>query len=127
MNTIEEFFENRLSFNVKKKKKKKKKKILILEVVDCDEFKYFTKIHNPQSLRIKNNFDLIEKLKPLLNYISSNIKKIIKEDEEYCPECSFTITASVDFSDSDYINSECDEFRTRRIGLFECNDDEINV
>ena len=121
MNTIEEFFKNRLSFNVKKN-----------YFTDFrggwlyDEFKYFTKIHNPQSLKIKNNFDLIEKLKPLLNYISSNIKENIKEDEEYCTECFFTITASVDFSDSDYINSEYDEFRTRRIGLFECNDDEIN-
>ena len=85
-----------------------------------DEFKYFTTIHNPQSLNIKNNFDLIEKLKPLLYYISRNIEKFIKEDEEYYPgQCSFKIIASVDFSISDYINSRYDEFRVREIGLFE--------
>ena len=68
----------------------------------CDEFKYFTTINDPQSLNIKNTFDLIEKLNPWLNYISSNIKKIIKEDEEYHPDCDFTITASVDFSNNDF-------------------------
>ena len=63
MYTIEEIFKNRLSFNVKK------------EYFPADfrgdwlydEFKYFTTIHNPQSLNIKNTFDLIEKLKPLVN------------------------------------------------------------
>ena len=45
----------------------------------------------------------------------------MKEDEEYYPECSFMITASVDFSNSDYINSQYDKFRTQKIGLFECD------
>ena len=73
MNTIEEFFKNTLSFNVEKKYRTGN----ICFSVDClwDEFIYTSTIHNPQSLNIKNTFDLIEKLKPLLNYISSNIKK----------------------------------------------------
>ena len=87
-----------------------------------DVFEYSSTIHNPQSLNIKNTFDLIEKLTPLLYYISSNIEKFIKEDEEYRPgEWSFKITASVDFSISDsYINSRYDVFRVSKIKLFEC-------
>ena len=109
MNTIEEFVKNRLSFNVKKKYSTDN----ISFSVDClyDEFKYSSTIHNPQSLYIKNTFDLIEKLTPLLFYISSNIEKFIKEDEEYHPDCYFSITVSVDFTNSDYINSRYDEFR----------------
>ena len=117
MNTIEEFFlKNRLSFNVEKAY------ICFRGVCLYDEFKYSTTIHNPQSLNIKTTFDLIEKLKPLLYSISSNTEKFIKEDKEYYPgECSFKITASVDFSISDYINSRYGEFRVREIGLFECD------
>ena len=119
MNTIEEFFKNTLSFHVEKKYRTGN----ICFSVDCllDEFIYTSTIHNPQSLNIKNTFDLIEKLKPLLNYISSNIKKFMKEAEEYHPDCSFMITASVDFRNSDYINSQYDKFRTQKIGLFECD------
>ena len=91
--------------------------------VDClwDEFIYILAQYTTHSLNIKNTFDLIEKLKPLLNYISSNIKKFMKEDEEYDPECSFMIIASVDFRNSDYINSQYDRFRRKKIGLFECD------
>ena len=38
----------------------------------------------------------------------------MKEDKEYDPECSFMITASVDFRNSDYINSQYDKFRTQK-------------
>ena len=67
----------------------------------CDKFKYSSKIHNPQSLNIKNTLDLIEKLTPLLNYIFSKIENFIKEDEEYHPSCYFAITASVKFTRGD--------------------------
>ena len=79
MNTIEEFFKNRLSFNVEKRYRTGN----ICFSVDClwDEFIYTSTIHNPQSLIIKNTFDLIEKLKPFLNYISSNIKKKKNKNE----------------------------------------------
>ena len=109
MNTIEDFFKNRLSFNVEKKYSADN----VCFIVDClyDEFKYSNTIHNPQSLNIKNTFDLIEKLTTLLYYISSNIERFIKEDEEYHPDCYFSITVSVDFSNSDNINSMYDKFR----------------
>ena len=114
MNTIEEFFKNRLSFNVKNEYSADN----IFFGVNClyDEFKYFSTIHNPQSLNIKDTFDLIEKLTPLLYYISSNIEKFIKEDIEYHPDCYFSITVGVDFSNSNYIYS----IRTQKIGLFDC-------
>ena len=113
MNTIEEFFKNRLSFNVEKEYR------CVSSVCLHDEFNYYSTIHNPQSLNIKNTFDLIEKLKPLVNYISSNIKNFIKEDKEYHPDCSFSISVIVDFSNEPF-NNRYDEFRTDRIGLFEC-------
>ena len=118
METLEEFFKNRISFNVKKKYSIDN----IFFSVDClyDEFYYLSEIHNPQSLNIKNTFDLIEKLTPLLYYISSNIEKFIKEDKEYNPDCYFSITASVDFTNSDYTNSRYAEFRVQNIGLFDC-------
>ena len=113
MNTIEEFFKNRPSFNVEKGYYFCENRCLY------DDFIYSSTIHNPQSLKIKNTFDLIEKLKPLVNYISSNIKKFIKEDEEYHPDCTFSISVIVDFSNEPF-NNRYDEFRTDRIGLFEC-------
>ena len=87
----------------------------------ADEFIYTSIIHNPQSLNIKNTFDLVEKLTPLLHYISSNIKKFIKESEEYYPGCIFSITTEVDFSESNYANSMYDKFREKYIGLFDCS------
>ena len=117
MNTIEDFFKNSLSFNVEKGY------TCFPSVCLYYGFKYSSTIHNPQSLNIKNTFDLMKKLTPLLYYISSNIEKFIKEDEEYHPgECSFKITASVDFSVSDYyINSRYEFFRVSKIELFECD------
>ena len=47
-----------------------------------DEFIYSSTIYNPQSLNIKNTFDIIEKLKPLVNYISSNIESEEESEEE---------------------------------------------
>ena len=85
-----------------------------------DRFKYSSTIRNPQSSNIKNTFDLIENLKLLVNYISSNIKKFIKEDEEYHLDCYFSISVIVDFSNETF-NNRYDEFRTDRIGLFECD------
>ena len=118
MEKPEEFLKNRISFNVKKIYSMDN----IFFSVDSlfDEFCYLSEIHNPQSLNIKNTFDLIEKLTPLLYYISSNIEKFIKEDQEYHPDCYFSITASVDFTNSDYINSRYDTFRVKDIGLFDC-------
>ena len=62
MENLEEFFKNRISFNVKKNYSMDN----ISFSVDCsyDEFYYLSKIHNPQNLNIKNTFDLIEKLTP---------------------------------------------------------------
>ena len=63
----------------------------------------------------------------MVNYISSNLRKIIKEDEEYHPDCSFSIAVSVDFTDIDWrFNNRHDKFRTDEIGLFECDYDGIN-
>ena len=78
MNTLEEFLKrNRISFNVEKNYRA----VNLAFYVDylADEFIYTSTciIHNPQSLNIKNTFDLVEKLTPLLHYISSNIKKKI--------------------------------------------------
>ena len=74
-----------------------------------DEFKYSSTIHNTQSLNIKTTFDLIEKLTPLVKYISSNIEKFIKEDGEYYPDCYFSIGTFVKFTcnevQNNYINN----------------------
>ena len=84
----------------------------------CDDFKYSSKIHKPQSLNIKNTFDLIEKLTPLLNYIFSNIERFIKEDEEYQPDCYFSITASVEFTHGDICYDTNDYWFTKSVVLF---------
>ena len=62
MNTLEEFFKNRISFNVEKNYRA----VNLAFYVDylADEFIYTSIIHNPQSLNIKNTFDLVEKLTP---------------------------------------------------------------
>ena len=77
METIENFFKNRISFNMKKSYIDD---YLIYGFSDPhDKFKYSSKIRNAQSLNIKATFDLIEKLTPLFKYISSNIERFIKE------------------------------------------------
>ena len=73
MENLEEVFKNRISFNVGKKYSAANISFSVDSLYD--EFKYSSTIHNPQNLNIKNTFDLIEKLTPLLYYISSNIKK----------------------------------------------------
>ena len=77
MNTLEEFFKNRISFNVKEYYNA----VSLGFDLDClaDVFTYNSIIHNPQSLNIKNTFDLVEKLTPLLYYILNqkrNFRKI---------------------------------------------------
>ena len=108
MKTIEEVFKNRVSFNVEKS--------YINDYLNYgfsdphDKFKYSNTIHNAQSLNIKTTFDLIEKLTPLFKYISSNIERFIKEDEEYCPNCYFSIDTFVKFTcnevQNNYIKNE---------------------
>ena len=73
MSSVEEIFKNRITFT---EEKSYTNTILSLNSRDCfDEFKYKSKINNPQSLNIKNTFDLMEKLAPLINYIISNLEK----------------------------------------------------
>ena len=73
MSSVEEFFKNRITFT---EEKSYTNTILSLNSRDCfDEFKYKSKINNPQSLNIKNTFDLMKKLAPLINYIISNLEK----------------------------------------------------
>ena len=84
----------------------------------CDKFQYSSKIHNPHSLNIKNTFDLIEKLTPLLNYIFSNTERFIKEDEEYQPDCYFPNTASVEFTRGDICYDTNDYWFTNSVVLF---------
>ena len=61
MNTIEEFFKNRISFNYK-----------LMDAIEImfggERYMYYLNsntIYNPESLNISNTIDLIEKLKPL--------------------------------------------------------------
>ena len=118
MESIENFFKNIISFNMEKS--------YINDYLNYrvgnphDKFKYFSKIHNAQSINIKTTFDLIEKLTPLFTYISSNIEKFIKEDEEYMTECYFSVGAFVKFTcnevQNNYINNE---WHTNYVILFQ--------
>ena len=108
MKNLEEFFKNRILCNMEESYNNH-----YLHHGFCnlhDEFKYSSTIHNAQSLNIKTTFDLIEKLTPLFKYISSNIERFIKEDEEYCPNCYFSIGTFVKFTcnevQNNYINNE---------------------
>ena len=75
-----------------------------------DKFEYSSTIRNAQSLNIKTTFDLKEKLTPLFKYVSSNIEKFIKEDEEYHPDCYFSIGTFYKFTcnevQNNYINNQ---------------------
>ena len=118
MGTLEKFFKNRILFNMEKSYNNH---YLYHGSGDPhDEFKYSSTIHNAQSLNIKTTFDLIEKLTPLFKYISSNIEKIIKEDEVYHPNCYFSIGTFVKFTSNEvqnnYINNE---WHTNYVILFQ--------
>ena len=54
----------------------------------------------------------------MLNYIFSNIEKFIKEDEEYHPDCYFTIYAYVKFTRGDFLYDYHDDWFTKTIVLF---------
>ena len=106
MECIEEFFKNRILFNMKKSYNNDYLNLdLVILIIN---FKYSSKIHNAQSLNIKTTSDLIEKLTQLFKCISSNIEKFIKEDEEYMTECYFSIGTFVKFTckevQNNYIN-----------------------
>ena len=77
-------------------------------------------VFNAQSLNIKTTFDLIKKITPLFKYISSNIEKIIKEDEEYHTDCYFSIGTLVKYTcnevQNNYINNQ---WHTNYVILFE--------
>ena len=60
-------------------------------------------LNNPLSLNIKNTFDLVEKLTPLLYYIASVLEKIQNECENYDP--SNCINFSV------YVYPHCREYQ----------------
>ena len=55
----------------------------------------------------------------MFNHIFSNIEKFIKEDEEYHPDCYFSITANVTFTRGDYFLGYMDgNVFTKNVVLF---------
>ena len=92
---IEEFFKNRIVFTCND---------IMGDVTLNHDFgvfdavKYNCKIFNPFSLNIKNSFDFVEKLTPLINYISSTFKKF-KENaiKNYVNHQKYSFTIEIAF------------------------------
>ena len=72
MNSIEEFFRNRISFTYHEYMGDV---ILNRDFSVFDALYYEGKIYKPLRLNIKNTFDLVENLTPLLTYIASTLKE----------------------------------------------------
>ena len=104
MNSLEEFFKNRISFTMWDD-------IGDRRYIRCfstkEAFLYDSLIYNPLSLHIINTFDLVEILTPLFYYIMSALEKFKNEDENY-PDYTLRVFAKV----YPYINGlyKLDEF-----------------